>query len=134
MARLWLERSGALNKLIPIIKKLLDTRQLSYESTVQETKEVWLSRSDSFFKFKNEMIVQRPNHIISVSILKNSYHKFCGDNGMTTIKDSIFFNKIKELLNNTPPAVHRVDGKSTRVWNGLTINSELRSNSQETID
>ena len=127
------ERSGAFNKLIPIIKRLMDTRKLSYESTVQETKEVWLSRSDSFFKFKNDSIKLNPIYKISVSNLKDSYHTFCTDNGMTAIRDGLFFNKISELLHGLKPSVTRIEGKSVKVWNGITVHSELREDNQPPI-
>lgn len=127
------ERSGVFNKLIPIIKRLMDTRQLNYENTVQETKEVWLARSDSFFKFKNDSIKLGPKYKIATSVLKDEYHKFCTDNGMTAVNDGVFFTKIKELLNNTPPTVTRIDGKSVKAWNAITVESELRNDNQESI-
>jgi len=127
------ERSGIFNKLIPIIKRLLDDRKLIHESTVEETKIIWLSRSDSFFKFKNDVVILNPKYKISVNTLKDAYHEFCTDNGMTAVKDSIFFNKIKELLNNSKPFVTNINGKSTRVWGGITIDSELRDDQQHAI-
>lgn len=125
------ERSGVFNKLIPIIKRLIDTRQLSFESTVQETKEVWLSRSDSFFKFKNDSIQLDPKYKIATSKLKDLYHMFCTDNGMTAVRDGVFFNKVKELLHDTKPSVTRIDDKSVQVWNGITTDSELRESKPE---
>jgi len=128
------ERSGVFNKLIPIIKKLIDTRQLSYESTVQETKEVWLARSDSFFKFKNDSISLNPIYRISVNKLKEAYHTFCVDNGMTVLRDGVFFNKIKELLHGDKPHVTRIEGESIRTWFGITTDSELREDIQKPIN
>lgn len=128
------ERSGIFNKLIPIIKRLLDTRKLTYESTVQETKEVWLSRSDSFFKFKNDHIIIKPEYKIEISKVKDYYKKICEDNGLTPVRDNILFSKLSEMMGGQKPRPSRIDGKPVRIWDGFTIDSELRDDQQESIE
>lgn len=127
------ERSGIFNKLIPIIKRLIDQRKLSYESTVEETKQVWLARSDSFFRFKNEKIVFGADYRIEITKIKDAYTKFCDDNGMRAIGSNALFNKISGILGDEKPKPTRIEGKSIRVWQGITIDSELRSDKQEEL-
>ncbi len=123
------ERSGIFNKLVPIIKRLVDDRKLQSENTVEETKAVWLSRSDSFFKFKNEKIVMG-DYKITVDKIKESYKKFCEENGMTAVNDRQLYNKLSELINGGKPTPTRLKGESVRLWNGFTIDSELRDETQ----
>ena len=126
------ERSGIFNKIIPIIKRLLDERKLLHESTAEETKAVWLSRSDSFFKFKTDKITMG-DYKIPVDKVKDAYKKFCEENGMTALNDRQFFNKISELLDGKKPYVTRINDESVRAWNGITIDSELREKNQEEL-
>jgi len=127
------ERSGIFNKLIPIMKRLIDTKNMMYESTVQETKEVWLSRSDSFFKFKNEHIVMGAKYKIDINVVKDYYKKICDEDGMTPIPDRILFNKISDMLNGQKPTHTRIDDKQCRAWVGFTLDCELRDEKQQVI-
>ena len=119
------ERSGIFNKLIPIIKRLLDTKKLQHENTVQETKAIWLSRSDSFFKFKNEHIIIGSKHKIEINRVKDYYKQVCEDDGMTPINDNQLFNKISEMLGGTKPTRTRMEGEYIRQWSGFTLKCEL---------
>jgi|APSaa5957512535_1039671.scaffolds.fasta_scaffold03090_11 putative DNA primase/helicase len=124
------ERSGIFNKLIPVIKKLLDTRKLQYENTVQETKIIWLSRSDSFFKFKNEHVVIGSKHRIEVNRVRDYYKQVCEDEGMTPITDNQLFTKISEMLGGSKPIRTRMDGESLRQWVGFTLDCEIQGDQQ----
>lgn len=125
------ERSGIFNKLIPIMKKLINTKTISYESSVEETKSVWLSRSDSFFRFKNEKIKIKPDYRIEVNKIKEAYKKFCEDNGMTVIRDNLFFNKLSGIIDGNKPFKTRIKGDYVSTWEGFTLDSELRDDEQE---
>jgi P4 family phage/plasmid primase-like protien len=119
------ERGGIFNKLIPIIKRIMDTKELQYENTVQETKEIWLSRSDSFFKFKNDNVVVGKEHQIEVNTVKSCYKKICEENGMTILSDNALFNKISDMLGGRKPVGTRMNNEYVRVWKGFTLKSEL---------
>lgn len=119
------ERSGIFNKLIPIIKQLIDTHTLQYESTVQETKSVWLSRSDSFFKFKNEHIIMGAKHRVEVNRVKDYYKQICEDDGMTPITDNRLFNRISEMLGGAKPIRTRIENEPIKQWFGFTLDCEM---------
>jgi len=126
------ERSGIFNKLKPIIKRLLDIRSLSFESTVEETKAVWLARSDSFYRFRKEHIVTGPEYTISPSLIESAYHQFCEEQRMTPIPTNKFFENLKSITG-TSPTPTRIKGKSVRVWRGFTLSSHLREDEQQPI-
>jgi len=123
------ERSGIFNRLVPIIKRLLHTSKLTHESSVEDTKAIWLSRSDSFYRFKKKHIVIGPEYKINPNHIESAYHQFCEEERMTPIPKNIFFEKLKSI-NGNGPRVTRVEGKSTRVWVGFTIAGKLRNKDQ----
>ena len=127
------EKSGIFNKLLPIMSRLLKDKKLTDESTVEETKEVWLSRSDSFFRFKKEKIVMGVKHRVEVDKVKEKYEKFCEENGMTALRERALFTKISQMLNGAKPLKTRVEGEDTRFWVGFTLDSELRDENQKEL-
>lgn len=127
------ERSGIFNKLIPIIKRLIDEKKLSHENTVQETKTIWLSRSDSFFKFKNDHIVMGAEYKVEINRVKDYYKQICDDNGMTPVRDNILFNKLSDMLGGQKPIHTRIKDEPVRAWFGFTLDCELKKGKQEQI-
>lgn len=126
------ERSGIFNKLIPVIDRLLNSRRLKHESSVDDTKATWLSRSDSFYRFKNEHIVIGVNHKISPSLLESAYEQFCDEERMTPLPKNLIFDQLKSISGQSP-SVTRVDGKSVRMWMGFTISSQLKDEKQKDL-
>lgn len=127
------ERSGIFNKLIPIITRLLDDRKLIHESSVEDTKAVWLSRSDSFYRFKKVHLVIGHDYKISPTHIEAAYHQFCDEERMTPIPKHILFEKLKSINGNSP-TVTRVEGRSARMWVGFTISSQLRDETQTSLN
>jgi len=127
------ERSGIFNKLIPIIRRLIDTRKMAHESSVEDTKDVWLFRSDSFYRFKKEHIVIGPAYKISANHIESAYNQFCEEERMTPTPTKILYDKLKSISGFSPTST-TVKGKSTRVWLGFTIASQLRDKSQESLN
>ena len=127
------ERSGIFNKIIPIAKRLLDTRRLLHESSVEETKATWLSRSDSFYRFKKEHIVVGSTHTIDPRHLELAYSQFCGEEKMTPMPSTVFNEKFRTITGDGPKPT-RVAGKQVRVWRGFTLASQLRGEGQEGLD
>ena len=133
------ERSGVFNKLVPVMRRfLLDGGQPEYEDTVEQTQNLWMRRSDSFYLFKEEYIVMGQDskgrdYRIDVNKLNTEYVQACTEHGMTPLPKNEFFSRVSELLGGKKPAPTRVDGESMRVWKGLTIRSELRPEGQKTL-
>ena len=127
------ERSGIFNKLIPIITHLITTRKLKHESSVEDTKAIWLARSDSFYRFKKEHIVIGPDYKISPNHIESAYAQFCDEERMTPIPKKLLFDKLKSINGNSP-TVTRVEGRSARMWVGFTIASQLRDEGQSSLN
>ena len=126
------ELSGIFNKLIPVMKKLIKNRRLTHEDTVDQTKEIWLSRSDSFFKFKNEKLVIG-NYAIHTEKLRVLYGEFCKENGMTPIPKRVFNEKISDMIGGEKPRVTRNGDHQYRVWFGISVDSEIRDAKQTAL-
>ncbi len=127
------ERSGIFNRLIPIIKKLLHERKLLHESSVEDTKAVWLARSDSFYRFRKEHIVIGTDYMISPKQIESAYNQFCNEERMTPIPGKIFFDNLKTITGESPKPT-RIRGESKRMWCGFTLASQLRDEKQEGLN
>lgn len=121
------ERSGIFNRLIPIIKNIISSHKLSHESSVDDTKAIWLSRSDSFYRFKKDHLVFGPDYKIIPNHIQTAYEQFCKEERMTPIPTYIFNQKLKEIGSKS---VTRIQGRSAQVWNGFTLSSQLREEEQ----
>ncbi|MCE2499207.1 MAG: hypothetical protein J4F28_09565, partial [Nitrosopumilaceae archaeon] len=128
------ERAGVFNKVVPIMRGfLLDGRQPEYEDTVEQTQNLWMRRSDSFYLFKEEYLVLGEKHQIEVNKLYMEYGAACGEHGMTPLPRNEFFSRVSEMLGGKKPKSTRKEGKSMRVWMGLTVRSELRPEGQAAL-
>ena len=123
------ERSGIFNKIVQIAKRLIDTRKLLHESTVEEVKSIWLSRSDSFYRFRKEHVVTGLSYNITPRHIESAYAQFCEEERMTPMPSSTFNDRLKTISGEGPRPTS-VEGKSVRVWRGFTIASQLRSKGQ----
>ena len=127
------ERSGVFNLLLPVMRRLLETRRLSCEDPVEKTQNMWMRRSDSFFLFREEYLVVSDRHQIETGRLLALYGAACKDHGMTPLGRNEFYARMTELLHGGKPIKTRVDGESVRVWRGVTVRSELRPDGQEAM-
>ena len=105
-----IEKSGILNKLLPIMKKIITTKKLSSETDVDETKSTWMARSDSWYKFKTDRVVLGANFKMPVNILKKEYAKFCDDVGMTSYNQRQLYNAISTMLDGAKSERLRING------------------------
>lgn len=128
------ERSGIFNKLIPIMQRLIKTRKLSFESSVEHTKAIWLSRSDSFFRFRNKKLSKSVKYEIEVGELMKEYEKYCENVGMTAFKKRLVNEAIIQWMGTDTRIKKRdKDGNHVRMWQGFTVSS-LLNDGNKTID
>ena len=126
------EKAGIFNLLMIVAAQLLRSKKIKHESTVQQTKQVWLLRSDSFFKFKTQYIVMGSDYRVSREKVEQKYNDFCIENGMNPIPSYRLFTKLKEISGEAPRPT-KVDGKTVRMWRGFTLSSELVEVQQRTL-
>lgn len=134
------ERSGIFNRVVPIMRRfLLDDGEPEYEDEVEQTQNLWMRRSDSFYLFREEYMIigkgrKGEEYKIEVNKLNTEYIQACSEHGMTPLPKNEFFSRVSELLGGKKPAATRVNGENLRVWKGLTIRSELRPDGQATLE
>ena len=129
------EQSGILNLLLPVMRRfLLDDAQPEYEDTVERTQNMWMRRSDSFFLFREEYLVLGAKYKIETNQLNMLYGEACAEHGMTPLSRNEFFSRMSEMLGGKKPKETRADGQRIRVWRGVTVRSELRSEGQGGLD
>ncbi|MCE2499146.1 MAG: hypothetical protein J4F28_09250, partial [Nitrosopumilaceae archaeon] len=127
------------NKVVPIMRGfLLDGRQPEYEDTVEQTQNLWMRRSDSFYLFKEEYLVlgkdpKGKDYRIEVNKLNAEYGAACGEHGMTPLPRNELYARVSELLGGKIPKKTHIENKSVRVWVGLTVRSELRPEGQAAL-
>ncbi len=122
------ELSGIFNKLVPIARDLLKHESLKFESTVEDAKNAWLRKSDSSKRFIDELLARGSEYYCPVSIVWNSYNRFCKENGMTPLNDRSFNKKLEVL--GLERMQKKIGGINTRCWLGICLRSELRGGNQ----
>ena len=129
------EKSGIYNKLIPIMKRLIEGGKLTYDNSAEETRTIWSSRSDSFFSFKLHEMVKGADYSIGATPLYQLYTRHCQTEGLTAISQRQFSAKVSEYLGGVKNVVSRdEDGNSLRIWQGVTVRGRLRDDNQESLD
>ena len=125
------EISGIFNKLIPIAKKLLQTHALTYESTVEDSRQKWLRKSDSTQRFIDEMCTLGTEHSCSVAVLYGNYVQFAKSLGMTPLNNRKFNTKLESLKLSRDQK--KSDGVVMKIWSGITLSSSLRDDKQSEL-
>ena len=125
------ELSGILNMLIPIAKRLLETKTLTYESTVEDAKIAWLRKSDSTIRFMKEKTVEGSEYHEPVALITSEYTKFAKANGMTPIEDRAFNKKLEKM--GYIRKQKKISGSNIYSWIGFTLRTHLRSGNQSSL-
>ena len=114
------ELSGIFNKLLPIMKRIIKSKKLKHEMDVEKTKEIWLKRSDSFYRFQTDCIVEEFGSRCTVKEVQMAYAKMCQDTGMTPLSNGQFAEKMEEWRGHKAAAT-TVNNLSVRVWKNLRL-------------
>lgn len=125
------ELSGILNMLIPIAKRLLETRTLTYESTVEDAKIAWLRKSDSATRYIKENTVEGSDYHEPVALIWSEYNKFAIANGMTPIQDREFNKKLEKM--GYERKQKKISGSNIYSWIGFTLRTHLKKDKQSSL-
>ena len=125
------ELSGILNMLIPIAKRLLETRTLTYESSVASAKIAWLRKSDSATRYIKENTVEGSDYHEPVALIWSEYNKFAKANGMTPIQDREFNKKLEKM--GYIRKGKKISGTNIFSWIGFTLRTHLKSDNQSSL-
>lgn len=112
------EMSGFLNCALDGLARLLDNRGFSYEASVDEVKNNWIRKSNSFAAFCNDHVIQDYNGIISKKDLRRCYVAYCKKYKLLSKSDFVIKN---ELQNNygANDSREEIMGQYTHVWEGI---------------
>ncbi len=125
------ELSGILNMLIPIARRLLETRNLTYESTVEDAKIAWLRKSDSSTRYIKEKTVTGVEYHEPVALIWSEYNKFAKENGMTPIRDREFNKKLETM--GFERKQKKISGSNILSWIGFTLRTHLQTDKQSSL-
>lgn len=111
------ELSGLLNWAIAGLKRLLEKKDFSNSKSVEETKTLWLRKSDSFTAFCLDRIEEEYGSTIRKGELRFRYSEYCKKHKVRSIGDK----GISEILSREYGAYEgrENDYNRTRVWEGI---------------
>ena len=125
------EKAGIMNILLLVMKRLIKTEKLRYESTVEMTRNEWVRESDSVSKFLEDKTTKSPEYFVRVEIFYNHYRKYCVE-GKHRIQTRQKFN-LKMRDEGLEVKVKKLDSIATKVWEGVDLKSELRNKNQVSL-
>ena len=126
------ELAGIFNRLVPVIRHILESGRLRKEDTVKETKSIILSRSDSWIGFERAQIVHGADLTIEHGELYMTYAQWCDEQGLTAIPTARITARLREagyIVQRT-----RRGPEQVRMWHGLTTSEKLRPENQDAMD
>jgi putative DNA primase/helicase len=117
------ELSGILNLLVKTRKRLISQKRLTYEQSIEKTRNKWQEKADHTPKFIEECLVEGNGLMVPVKTVHLVYVEWCKRNGIQPENNKNFNKELKENL-----AVEKVNsrfnGKTTKVWKGMDLNRD----------
>jgi putative DNA primase/helicase len=115
------EMSGFLNAALEGLKRLLDNRIFTYEASVDQVKNDWIRKSNSFAAFCNDHIVQDYAGVITKKDLRRKYSAYCKKYKLISKSDFV----IKAVLQDQYGANdsrEEIMGTYVHCWEGISFN------------
>ena len=117
------ELDGLLNKALEGLERILKNKSFSNSQGVNETKRLWIRKSDSFTAFFNEKLKIADFELkIPKPVLKKEYTKFCKENRLKPLSDKVIFNTITGDEFRVSTGQESDSGE--RFWEGVTFKDE----------
>jgi P4 family phage/plasmid primase-like protien len=116
------ELSGILNILLKRLRWIIKAGTIPNAPTAEETREIWLGRSDFARMFLNETIKLDIEGIIGRGEFYSSYIRWCQDKKITPKTDTSFNRKVETF--GAIKASTRVEGEPKKVWKGISLKSK----------
>jgi len=118
------ELSGILNLLIFTVKKMHRQNGFTFEQTIEQVRQIMKERADPIREFVNTYLVSDPNQMIPKADVYRLYGEFARKNNYI-VKSVVEFNKKLKQIMNTQESTQKYQGKSTKVWLGITFNNKI---------
>ncbi len=118
------ELSGLLNKAIDGLHNILRQKDFSYSVGVEEVKQFWVRKSDSFTAFAMDNLEESFDGTLSKQKLRKSFLKYCNKHKIKGASD----RNMKVVLEEMFGATDRQESGGIRIWEGVKLkeNSEYK--------
>jgi P4 family phage/plasmid primase-like protien len=126
------ELDGLLNKALEGLERILKNNCFSNSQGVNETKKLWIRKSDSFTAFFNEKLKLADfDMTIPKNVLKKEYSEYCKKNRLRPLSDKIILNTI------TGDEFRASEGQNyqtgERFWCGVAFKEEDKQKSHQNL-
>jgi putative DNA primase/helicase len=123
------ELSGLLNWALEGLDRLLKTGDFSYSKGVQEVKQMWMRRSNSFLGFINDCLEESYDHKVPKADLRKAYSDYCKKYKLKVASDRLIKDTLETEFGSTFQRV-KVEGDYIRCWEGIKFVNELEASVQ----
>jgi putative DNA primase/helicase len=125
------EKAGFLNILLKNAQQLIKNNfSFTHYQHLEQTKSIWLEKSDSVSAFVETEVVINPNSVIKTTEFYNLYKNWCLVNKEKIVSDRMFFAKL-EGLGPYSKGYAKILGKSTRVIRGATTKELIKEENRQ---
>ena len=123
------ELSGILNELIPICKRLIETKKLTNPYTVDESKREWTMLENAFYIFSTSQLELVSNQQVGVNVVFEKFLAWCKEQGFVGLERRVFIKKMDDLLRRDGERTKtrtktRINEKTTEVFLGVCLKRE----------
>jgi phage/plasmid-associated DNA primase len=113
------EMSGFLNSALDGLTRLLENREFTYEPNVDEVKNEWIRRSNSFNAFANDHLIQDYAGVITKKDLRRRYANYCKKYKLISKSDIVIKNVLQDQFGATDGR-EEIMGQFVHVWEGIS--------------
>jgi putative DNA primase/helicase len=126
------EMSGLLNWALEGLKRLLEKKEFSRYTSIDEVREYWNKSSNLIAEFIYENIEQDDNGVETKDEVYNRYKQFAREKKYPTIASNVFSRKLKESIGFKISEGQLHNGKKT--WKGIKLKKKKKEGLQQYIE
>lgn len=110
------ELSGLLNEALEGLQRILKQKDFSYSKGINEIKNFWVRKSDSFTAFAMDNLEESYEEGITKAKLRKSFNRYCKEHKLKGVSD----RNIKTVLEELFGVTEKQDYESKlRIWEGI---------------
>lgn len=114
------ELSGILNLLLPYVQKIRNNGRMTFDENVSKLRDIWAQKSDPIGTFLDSCVEQDFETKTSKASIFQVFQKWCIENKITPKKERAFNSKVSQKF--SIMSTHgRIEGKVTKIWDGLKV-------------
>lgn len=113
------ELSGLLNWAIDGLKRLREQKDFSYNKSVDDIRNIWFRKSDSFTAFCMDHLKEKYGSVMDKSELRHVYHQYCKRHDLKPVNDKELKETLVRQFGAWDQQVNDGDGGKIRQWVGV---------------